>query len=390
MEKPTPAPLVPESGEPRYCPVCGSRVADLATSCLMCGKDLDVEDEFFEEAAQPRFQIPWGGLAAGILTALAFLAVIGWLVRAQILGPSATSTPTLIPTATRPPTLTPPPTATPRPTATNTPVPPQVHQVASGETCISVAISYGVSLDVLVALNAERCGPGGIIRPGDLLLIPAATSTPGPTPTVGPGTPTAAPECPIIHVVQPGEVGLVIADKYGVSFILVATANPQVDFENLPVNQVLQIPCGTPVPTATPTPDPNASPTPVPKYDAPALLSPPDGAILTGSQAVLQWTAVSLLRADELYAVRLRRLDEDRPVESIFTNTTLVRLNYEYAPSLGDPVREYSWEVTVVRSMGVGATGQLRYSAASEPSLKRSLRWLFSPNDATPTVTSGP
>jgi len=99
---------------------------------------------------------------------------------------------------------------------------------------------------------------------------------------------------------------------------------------------------------------------------------------------------VSLLRADELYAVRLRRLDEDSPVESIYTNTTLVRLQSEYAPSLDDPVREYSWEITVVRSMGVGATGQTRYSAASEPSLKRSFRWLFSPNDATPAVTSGP
>lgn len=390
MEEPTPVSPIQESSEPRYCPVCGSRVADLASTCLMCGTELDVDDELAEEATRPRIQIPWGGLVAGILTALAFLALIGWLVRAQIVGPSATSTPTSIPTMTRPPTLTPSATATPLPTPTFTPVPPQVHQVAAGETCISVAINYDISLDVLVALNSEKCGPGGIIRPGDLLLIPAATSTPGPTPTVGPGTPTSTPECPILHVVQPGEVGLAIADKYGVSFILVATANPQVDFENLPVSQVLQIPCGTPVPTLTPTADPNASPTPVPKYAAPALLSPPDGAILTGSQVVLQWTTVSLLRAEELYAVRLRRLDEDRPVESIFTRTTLVRLNGEFAPSADDPMREYSWEVTVVRSMGIGATGQTRYSAASEPSGQRAFRWLFSANDATPDVTSGP
>lgn len=390
MEEPTSVPPILESSEPRYCPVCGSRVADLASTCLMCGTELGVEDELAEEATRSRLKIPWGGLIAGILTVLAFLAVIGWLVRAQIMGPLVTATPTSFPTPTQPPTLTPSVTPTPLPTPTFTPVPPQVHQVAAGETCISVAITYDISLEVLVALNSEKCGPNGIIRPGDLLLIPAATSTPGPTPTVGPGTPTSTPECPILHVVQPGEAGLTIADKYGVSFILVATANPQVDFENLPVSHVLQIPCGTPVPTLTPTADPNASPTPVPKYAAPALLSPPDGAILTDSQVVLQWTTVSLLRPNELYAVRLRRLDEDRPVESIFTNTTVVRLASEYAPTLDDPEHEYSWEVTVVRSMGVGATGQPRYSAASEPSLKRSFRWLFSPNDATPAVTSGP
>jgi LysM repeat protein len=359
----------------------------------MCGTSLESdtdEDEGTEQAKQPRFQIPWGGLVAGVLTAFAFVTLIGWLVRAQIVGQASTPTPVLTATATLLPTHTPRPTETPLPTPTFTPIPPRVHQVQTGETCVSVATTYGISLPALVALNPEKCGPGGIIRPADLLLIPAATPTRGPTPTVGPGTPSPTPECPILHIVQPGEAGLVIADRYGIPFTVLLAANPQVDFESLQVNQVLQIPCGTPVPTPTPTADPNASPTPIPKYAAPALLSPPEGATLTGPIAPLQWTAVSLLRDDELYALRLRRLDKEMPVESILTRTTLVRLTEEYAPSPEDPLREYSWEVTVVRPIRVSATGQPRYTAASEPSPKRTFQWLFSAADATPSTTSRP
>jgi LysM repeat protein len=387
MEEPTELPPVPETGEPRHCPECGSRVANMATSCLMCGADLDVEEEEYEEE-EPRFRIPWGGLIAGIITALVFLGLVGWLVRAQIIGYAATPTPAVTPTSSLPPTRTPTPTETPAPTPTFTPIPPRVHQVQTGETCSSVAGSYGIALDVLTTLNLDKCGPEGIIRPGDLLLVPAATPTPGPTVTVGAGTPSPTPECPMLHVVLAGETGLAIADKYDVPFNLIQTANPQVNFDQLPVNQVLQIPCKDPEPTATPTPDPNATPTPVPKYAAPALLSPADGATVTGGMVPLQWTAVSLLRENEFYAVRLRRLDDGRPVQSLYTKTTLLRLGEEQAPTAEDPTREYSWEVTVVRLSGTAASGQNRYTAASHPSVTRSFQWEFSATDGTPRPAS--
>jgi len=183
---------------------------------------------------------------------------------------------------------------------------------------------------------------------------------------------------------------LAIAERYGVPFDVVATANPQVDFEQLPVNQVLQIPCRETGPTATPTVDADATPTAIPKYAAPALLSPADSATVTGELVPLQWAAVSLLRGDELYAVRVRHLDEDLPVDSVFTRTTLVRLGEEYAPSPDEPVREYSWEVTVVRDLGRGGTGQTRYTAASHTSEKRTFRWVLAPADETPATTSLP
>ncbi len=378
MEEPTPTPIAPEAGEPRYCPECGSRVADLATACLMCGASLDVQDiPAPEEPSRPRLQIPWRGLIAGILTAAAFIAGVGWLVKTQIAMSTGTATPSLTFTPTRPPTNTPRPTDTPSPTATASPIPPLAHQVQSGETCIGIAAQYAVPLDLLIALNPEKCGQGATIRPGDILIVPAATPTPGPTLTVGPGTPSPAPQCPIYHVVQLGETGLGIAEQYHISLNEIAAANPDQDLGQLQVNQVLTIPCGTPIPTATPTPDPNATPTPIPKYAAPALLSPAANATMTDTIVPLQWTAVSLLQENEVYAVRLRRLDQNAPVISLFTRTTLVRLDEEYAPSSQEPIREYSWEVTLVRRVGVSDTGEPRYSAASWPSEKRIFRWLY-------------
>jgi LysM repeat protein len=251
-------------------------------------------------------------------------------------------------------------------------------------------VQYDTSLDALIALNPDKCGAGGIIRPSDLLLVPAATLVPGPTPTLGAGTPSPTPECPILHVVKSGETGLGIAEQYGQSFNVLREANPQVNFDQLPINQVLQVPCPEAEPTATPTPDPNATPTPIPKYSAPALLAPPDGATLASEIVPLQWTAVSLLRDNEQYAVRLRRLDENVPVVSLYTRTTLVRLAEEYAPTLDDPVREYSWEVTVVREQDSDASDQARFTAASFTSVQRRFTWRLAPEVESLTPSPRP
>jgi LysM repeat protein len=389
MEELTPR-LIPDSSEPRHCPECGSRVADLASVCLMCGASLDVEEAPAEAPPSPRFQVPWRGLFVSILTVVAFLGLVGWLVRLQIISYSTTPTPAFTPTVTRPPTYTPRPTEKPTSTLTPTAIPPLPYEVRQGETCVGIATQRGISLDTLVDLNPEKCGSDGIIVPGDILLIPAATPTIGPTSTVGPGTPVPTQECPIYHAVQAGETGLGIAERYNVSFSIIEAANPDKDLSQLQPNQVLQIPCGTPAPTPMPTMDPNASPTPVPKYAPPALLSPPDGATLTAEMVPLQWTAVSLLRDDEWYAVRLRRLDADVPVESVYTRTTLERLGEEYAPSPDDPSREYSWEVTVVRLAGASASGEPRYVAASYTSSRRTFRWLAATPEATASSTPVP
>jgi LysM repeat protein len=355
----------------------------------MCGASL-VEQEAEPELRRRRIQIPWRGILASIVTVAAFIGGIGWFVRAQIAEQSITPTPTVTRQSTRPPTRTPTPADTSTPTLTPTDMPPRAHTVQQGETCVSVATDHGITLEVIQALNPEKCAPGALLQVGDPLLLPAATSTPGPPPTTGPGTPTVEAECPILHVVQPGETALGIVEQYPwMTLPLLEQANGGEDLTALQVNQVLRIPCLDPTATPTPTMNPNATPTPLPKYAPPALLSPPDGATLAGSVVPLQWTAVSLLREDEVYAVRLRRVDQDAPTESLYVRATLLRLGQEYAPTPEDPLREYSWTVTVVRQSGVNSRGEPRYTAASFSSETRSFLWQ-APVELTPGASASP
>ena len=69
------------TGEPRYCTTCGARVAELATSCLMCGSS------FVPEEAEGEDLLPdWAkglvvvllGVAGGTIGAMAAGIAIRW------------------------------------------------------------------------------------------------------------------------------------------------------------------------------------------------------------------------------------------------------------------------------------------------------------------------
>ena len=50
------------------------------------------------------------------------------------------------------------------------------------------------------------------------------------------------------------------------------------------------------------------SPTPVPGLRAPTLLTPADGAVLTGQDSVLlNWTSVGISKPDQWYVVTLKK-----------------------------------------------------------------------------------
>ncbi|MCS7283235.1 MAG: LysM peptidoglycan-binding domain-containing protein [Anaerolineae bacterium] len=219
---------------------------------------------------------------------------------------------------------------------------------------------------------------------GQVLLIPPARPTPTPSPIPGTAEPTPTPGDYIIHVVAPGETLLSIAKKYSVTVALIRAANPDIPAGSdvIRVNQPLIIPLGTPMPTPTPTPDPRATPTPIPPYPAPPLLSPSDGAVFGGENAVivLQWASVALLRPDEWYEVRIVR--PGFPAHTVRTRTTAYRLPQELFPPPGDSAREFRWEVRVVREIRPGV-----YTAASEPGALRRFLWLAIPPTPTPTPT---
>jgi LysM repeat protein len=296
--------------------------------------------------------------------------------------PSAT--PTRTPTAT--PSST--PTPTPTPTSTPTPVPPLVHQVQEGETLIDIAVEYDINVETILALNPDV--DPELIRVGQVLLIPVATPTPGPTSTLEPGVPTPTPADYIVHVVVPGDTLLSIAEEYGVSVVLIRAANDlPPDDDTIRVNQSLVIPMGTPVPSPTPTTDPNATPTPVPPYPAPPLLSPPDGAIFVESDRpiLLQWASVSVLHDDEWHKLTLFQPPGGVISATTYTRATAWRVPLDLPLATDTDMREFRWQVQVVREAR-DRNGQLVYEAAGAPSEVRTFTWLVP--TSTPTSAASP
>ncbi|HEY74845.1 MAG TPA: LysM peptidoglycan-binding domain-containing protein [Thermoflexia bacterium] len=219
-----------------------------------------------------------------------------------------------------------------------------------------------------------------------MLLIPPAEPTPGPAPTEEVQGPTPTPSDFIIHTVAPGETLLSIAQKYSVTVALIRAANPGLPpgLDVLRVNQTLIIPMGTPMPTPTPTVNPYATPTPIPPYPPPPLLSPSNGAVFGGPDAVivLQWASVGILHTGEWYEVRLIR--PEAPMEVARTRTTAYRVPAEFYPPPEQTDREFRWEVRVVREQ-IG-TGE--YKWVSEPGPSRTFLWLAEAPTPTPSPTS--
>jgi LysM repeat protein len=366
--------------EPRHCPACGTRVAERATTCLMCGASL-VEEEEIEGA--PRQLSRWFFWGTAIVVSLLVLAIAGLLLQPFIF-PATTPVSTATPTLTATPTRTERPTSIPTVTATPTPIPPRAHQVQTGETLASIASSYDITVDEILTLN-----PGiapELLQVGQVLLIPPAVPTPEAT-AAEDASPTATLSGDfIVHVVAPGETLLSIAQQYSVTIALIRAANADIPpgSDVIQVNQPLIIPLGTPMPTYTPTFDPHATPTALPPYSPPPLLSPPNAAVFGGPDEiiVLQWASVDILRANEWYELHVARPGEE-PV-AVRTRATAYRAPADLYPQPEAFSREFSWWVRVVRR-GPGAD---EYEQASESGETRSFLWLE--ELPTPTATPSP
>jgi LysM repeat protein len=373
--------------EPRRCPHCGTRVAAKATTCLMCGTDLALDAPVAAPEGQPvRRGLPnWARPLVVVGLALLILAAAGYGYYRLVQRAPAPPTPTVAPTHTPTPSPSPAPTATPTVGPTATPLPPRSHQVAPGEVLGEIAGVYNVTVDDILALN-----PGlepELLQEGQVILVPPDWAAAG---QVISGTQASGSGGFLVHIVQPGEALLSIAERYGVSVDSIRLANNLGAYEDtIQVNQSLVIPLGTATPTPAPTADANATPTALPPYAAPSLLLPFDGAELgeSGEPVMLLWAAVSTLAGNEWYEVRLFQ-----PAGGVVSTTHHTRATSWHVPlEVLSRARsaDFNWQVQVVRE-AQGEAGETRYLQAGEASTLRAFTWLAPTATPLPAETDAP
>ncbi|MHC1740848.1 MAG: LysM peptidoglycan-binding domain-containing protein [Anaerolineaceae bacterium] len=207
------------------------------------------------------------GALAGFLALLGILIIVMVVAGANnpFSGLFATKTPT--PTMTYTPSPSPLPSNTPTitptsgPTSTPVPVGPQQYVVVSGDNCVSIADSFKVNLEVLLAVNNldQNCS----IIPGQTITIPGQNAV---MPTRTP-LPTGLPRGTQITVtVQTGDSIKSLADEYDSTVDDIVKINKLTDANTIYVGQklIIRINLATKTPTLAPTSTPSNLVTPLP------------------------------------------------------------------------------------------------------------------------------
>lgn len=125
--------------------------------------------------------------------------------------------------------------ATPSPATPGQPTAAAVHVVLAGESAWGIARRYRVDLGSLVAIN--RLADPALIRPGQRLIIPGTGSAATGAPAARSAEPPARQ-----HRVAPGESLWSIARRYGVTLAALVNANRVANPSLIRVGQVLVIP----------------------------------------------------------------------------------------------------------------------------------------------------
>lgn len=345
----------------------------------MCGHDLRIKPG-------RRRRISW--VDALLVVAVIAVLVVWWQIGNQPTNetpaeePVAVIPPTVIPvlqsTPIEPPTptLAPAPTAVPQPIVTTRDV---THTVTAGETLLSIALTYDVTVeDIQQANNLSDV----LIRIGQALRIPIKESVEQPNAAAGPTS-------TFRYAVQQGDTIISIAARFGstVEDILDAnnlTANAIIrpgDELLIPIRQVpqevLASPAQAPTPTQSPaSPETGSTVTPVQTvYVQPQLISPADGAIMPRNEPVLlRWVSVDLLAPNEWYVLLIYPQSANaKTLPSIWTKTTTHRMETDLAPADGESA-DYAWQVSVVRVLDSPQGGYV-LEAASPPSELRRFTW---------------
>ena len=252
MRRPT---ILPPPSPPRLCPLCGSRVSEHASKCLVCGTNLARAASRLAKPPRRLYPSPF------ILGLLLVLMGVGALLMGLATGRVPLPAILRFPTATITPTFTPRPTPTPTatttdtPTPTITPEPPIPYVIQEGDSCLAIAIQFDVTVESLILEN--KLDPDCTVAVGHTIRVPHPTPTLGAPPTELPPNTTPLPTAPPYptYVVASGDTCLGIALQFGVTVEQIMQANgiPDCNFLQeghsilLPLN-----PTGTPTPTRAP------------------------------------------------------------------------------------------------------------------------------------------
>ena len=373
------------------CPTCGTQIEGDQLQCKVCGSPKPEptphpasgeEGQPTAAWAEPRFPVITLSLPVALVVLAFFVSLGAASVYVILQRTNRIVEPTPVPTDT--PTLTPTPTATPiTPTPTYTPLPsptPLTYIVKEGDTCLSIALTFKVSVPSIVLLNnlPANCP----VYVGQKLLIPHPTPTPTPEPTetLPPEEATKAACETVTYKVKANDTLLGIALNYNVPMEAIQEWNGLVGnvvYEGMALVIPLCMRNATPGPTPTPTPPP--------PYPAPVLLLPPDGAVFTLADTVtLQWASVGELRENEAYAVNIVDLtsEEERRLVVYVTDTKfVVPEDFRHTGTLP---HVYRWWVLPVRQVGTDDEGNPIWEPAGAASEQRTFVWAGLP--VTPTA----
>lgn len=314
-------------------------------------------------------------LPVALLLLAVFIAIGATIVYFALRQTTPAVEPTATPTVTT--TLTPTTTPTPQtPTPTGTPEPsptPLAYTVQAGDTCSSIAFSFGVSIQSIVLLNnlPAACET---LSEGQALLIPQPT----PTPTSLPSATLSADEATeqacekASYVVQDNDTLSSIANSYNVPMAVI------VEYNGLSSETVFSgMPLTIPLCEQFPTPGPSPTATLPPPYTAPNLLLPTDGTRFTqaGDTVSLQWAAVGNLLETEAYQVTVVDFTDgdSRTIVDYVTDTKfIVPSSFRSTDSIP---HLYRWSVLVARQGGTDDEGNQVWEPAGAASSARVFMW---------------
>ncbi len=381
--------MSPETTHTKLCPTCGTRLAENASRCVVCGSEFSAtpkpkakSEKTVRGARMPEVTL---SLPAALGLLAVFLIVGALALFFTLKGTGKLPDMTAVPSPTETVTITPTPTDTliPTETPTLTPEPPVEYTVKSGDSCISIASLYGSSVSAIVSLNSlnSNCTD---LQIGQKILVPRPTPTPPPaaTATLEPADATRAACQTVAYTVQANDTLSAIAINYGVSMQAIKEWNG-LSTDNVFIDTQLIIPLCM----RAATPGPSPTPTTPPPYAAPNLLLPADGATFTlaADSVTLQWASVGALRDNERYQVTVEDVTggTGRRLTQHVTDTKFI-VPVTFRP-LDNSSHIMRWWVVSVRQTGTDDQGNPIWSTAGAASPMHVFGWSGAGTVATPT-----